>query len=154
MAQKKLGEFAAPNNDYLRTPITQPAIAVEDYEIKPHYLSLVQQNQFGGSDVENAGMHLNTFTEICDMMRIKDVDLDAVKLRLFPFSLRGRAKEWLLSLPKTTITSWEECPSLFMTNFFPPAKTMQLRSNITSFRQEENEPLPLAWMRMKECIRN
>src|SRR4051812_42299879 len=28
----------------------------EDYEIKPHYLSLVQQNKFGGSAVEDAGM--------------------------------------------------------------------------------------------------
>ena len=74
MAEKKLGEFATPNNNYLRTPINQPAITAEDYEIKPHYLSLVQHNQFGGSAVEDAGMHLNTFTEICDMMRIKDVD--------------------------------------------------------------------------------
>ena len=41
-----------------------------------------------------------------------------------------------------------------MTKFFPPAKTMQLRSNITGFRQEEREPLVLAWERMKECIRN
>ena len=60
MAEKKLGKFATPNNDYLRTPITQQAIASEDYEIKPHNLSLVQQNQFGGSVVEDAGMHLNT----------------------------------------------------------------------------------------------
>ena len=149
MAEKKLGEFATPINDYLRTPIIQPAIVVEDYVIKPHYLSLVQQNQFGGSAVEDAGMHLNTFTEICDMMCIKDIDPDAVKLRLFPFSLRGRAKEWLLSLPRNTITSWVGCTSLFMTKFSPPAKTMQLRSNITGFRQEEREPLTLAWERMK-----
>ena len=93
MAEKKLGEFATPNNDYLRTPITQPAIAVEDYEIKLHYLSLVQHNQFGGSAVEDASMHMNTFTEICDMMCIEYVDPDAVKLHLFPFSLRERAKE-------------------------------------------------------------
>ena len=122
MAEKKLEEFATPKNDYLRTPITQPAIAAEDYEIKPHYLSLVQHNQFGGSAVEDAGMHLNTFTEICDMMCIKDVDLDAVKLHLFPFSLRVRAKELLLSLLKNTIASWVEGTSLFMTKFFPPAK--------------------------------
>ena len=31
---------------------------------------------------------------------------------------------------------------------------MQLRSNITGFRQEEREPLALAWERMKECMRN
>ena len=43
MAEKKLGEFATPNNDYLRTPIAQPTIDAEDYEIKPHYLSLVNR---------------------------------------------------------------------------------------------------------------
>jgi hypothetical protein len=37
------------------------------------------------------------------MMRIKDVNPDAVRLRLFPFSLRGKAKDWLLSLLKGTI---------------------------------------------------
>ena len=41
-----------------------------------------------------------------------------------------------------------------MTKFFPPAKTMQLRSNITGFRQEDREPLALAWERMKESVRN
>ncbi len=86
------------------------------------------------------------------MMRIKDVDPNAVKLHLFPFSLRGKAKDWLLALPKGTITSWEECTNIFMTKFFPPAKTMQLRSNITGFRLEDREPLALAWERMKEFI--
>ena len=88
------------------------------------------------------------------MMHIKDVDPNAVKLRLFPFSLRGKAKDWLLALPKGTITSWDECTNIFMTKFFPPAKTMQLRSNITGFRQEDREPLALAWERMKESTMN
>jgi hypothetical protein len=42
MAQKKLGEEATPNDDYLIAPITQPVVTSE--EIKPHFLSLVQQN--------------------------------------------------------------------------------------------------------------
>jgi hypothetical protein len=41
-----------------------------------------------------------------------------------------------------------------MPKFFPPAKTMQLRSNITGFRQEDREPLGLTWERMKESARN
>ena len=117
MAAKKLGEFATPNDDYLRRPITQPTVDVDNYEIKPHFLTLVQPNQFGGSAVEDAGMHLNTFTEICDMLRIKDVNPNAVKLCLFPFSLRVKDKEWLLSLPTGTITSWENCCNMFMTIF-------------------------------------
>jgi hypothetical protein len=95
-------------------------------------------------------LHLNTFTEICDMMRIKDVNPDVVRLQQCPFSLRGKDKDWLLSLLKGTITSWNACTSAFMSKFFLPAKTMQLRSNIIGFRQEDREPLALAWERMKE----
>ena len=88
MAHKKPREFATPNDDYLRAPISQPAVEAKNYEIKPNVLTLVQQNQFGDSASEDAGMHLNTFPEICDMMRIKDVNPDAVKLRLFPVNTR------------------------------------------------------------------
>ena len=86
--------------------------------------------------------------------RIRDYDPDALKLRLFPFSLRGKAKEWLLALPRGSITSWADCCSKFLSKFCPPAKIMQLRSQITGFKQEEREPLALAWDRMKEAIRN
>ena len=51
---KKLGEFATPSDDYLRAPITQPVVDAENYEIKPNFLALVQQNQFGGSASEDA----------------------------------------------------------------------------------------------------
>jgi hypothetical protein len=154
MAQKKLEEYATPNEDYIRAPITQPAVEVENYEIKPNYLSLVQHNQFGGSTSKDVGLHLSTFAEICDMMRIKDVNPDAIRLRLFPFTLTGKSKDWLLSLPKGTITSWNTCTSDFMTKIFPLAKTTQSRSNIRGFRQEDREPLALAWERMKESVRN
>jgi hypothetical protein len=76
-------------------------------------------------------MYLNTFTEICDMMRIKHISHNDIKLRLFPFSLRGKVIEWLLSVPSGTITSCENCCNIFMAKYFPHAKTMQLCSNFT-----------------------
>jgi hypothetical protein len=36
------------------------------------------------------------------MQKYKDVDGNIIKLKLFPFSLRGRAKDWLLSLSRTS----------------------------------------------------
>ena len=42
MAEKKLGEYAIPNDDFIRAPITQPAVTAENCEIKPNLLSLVQ----------------------------------------------------------------------------------------------------------------
>jgi hypothetical protein len=50
-------------------------------------------------------MHFSTFAEICKMTHIKDIYSDVVKLCMFPFSLRGKDEEWLLALPKVSITS-------------------------------------------------
>jgi hypothetical protein len=41
-----------------------------------------------------------------------------------------------------------------MTTIFPPAKIMQVHSNIIGFRQENYDPLALAWESMKESVRN
>ena len=73
------------------------------------------------------------------MQKYKEVDGDIVKLRLFPFSLRGRAKEWLLSLPKNNIDSWTKCKDAFIGIYYPPAKIIKLRSNIMNFRQNDTE---------------
>ena len=47
--------------------------------------------------------HLNSFVDLCDMQKKKDVDNDIVKLKLFPFSLRDHAKVWFSSLPKIVL---------------------------------------------------
>ena len=96
----KLCDFSKTNNsDFISTPIT-PATSVESYEINAALLNLVMKEQFSGSRNEDGASHLNTFIELCDMQKKKDVDNDIFKLKLFPFSLRDRAKTWFSSLPK------------------------------------------------------
>jgi hypothetical protein len=41
------------------------------------------------------------------MQKFKDVENDIVKLKMLPFSLRGKGKDWLLSLPNDNINSWD-----------------------------------------------
>src|ERR1043165_9664229 len=82
------------------------------------------------------------------------MDGDIVKLKLFPFSLRGRAKEWLQSLPKNSIDSWSKCKDAFIGKYYPRAKIIQLRSNIMNFRQSGNEHVAQAWERMKTLFKN
>ena len=55
-------------------------------------LNLVTKDQFSGHPSEYAATHLNNFVDLCDMQKNKDTDNDIVKLKLFPFSLRDRAK--------------------------------------------------------------
>ena len=90
-----LCDFTSHNNiDFICTPIAPPATSAVSYEIKPAFLNLVMKEQFSGVG-EDVALHLNNFVELCDMKKYKEVDGDIVKLKIFPFSLRGRAKEWL-----------------------------------------------------------
>ena len=94
--------------------IAPPAPDVVFYEIKPALLNLVMKEQFSGVSTDDAATHLNNFFELCEMQKYKDVGGDIIKLKLFPFSLRGRATEWLLSLPRNSIDSWTKCKGAFI----------------------------------------
>jgi hypothetical protein len=55
---------------------------------------MMQASQFCGKAHEDAGAHLQHFLEICSTFTIKGVTNDAILLRLFEFSLLGKAKQW------------------------------------------------------------
>jgi hypothetical protein len=87
----KLCDFTSTNNnDFICTPTAPPAPKANFYEIKPALLNLVMKEQFSGVSTDDATAHLNNFVELCEMQKYKDVDDDIIKLKLFPFSLRGR----------------------------------------------------------------
>ncbi|XP_073064058.1 uncharacterized protein [Primulina eburnea] len=56
------------------------------------------QVKFGGSPSEDPNAHLENFLSICDTIKCNGVSTDAIRLRLFPFSLQGEAMEWLRDL--------------------------------------------------------
>jgi hypothetical protein len=87
------------NNDFISTLIAPPTASAENCDINAALLNLVMKEQFSGSPNEDAASHLNTFVELCDMQKKKDVNNDIVKLKLSPFSLQDRAKIWFSSLP-------------------------------------------------------
>jgi hypothetical protein len=53
---------------------------------------MVQQNPFCGNASKDANAHLQQFLEIYTTFTIQGVTQDAVRLRLFPFSLLEKAK--------------------------------------------------------------
>jgi hypothetical protein len=140
------------NNDFICTPIAPPAPEANFYEIKPALLNLVMKEQFSGVSTDDPAAHLNNFVELCEMQKYKDVDDDIIKLKLSPFSLRGRAKDWFLSFPRNSIDSWVKCKDAFILKYYPSAKIIALRSNIMKFRQFDNEHVAQAWERMKSMI--
>ena len=102
----KLCDFSnTNNNDFISTPIA-PITNAESCEINAALLNLVMKDPFSGLPSEDAATHLNSFVDLRDTQKKKDVDNDIVKLKLFPFSLRNHAKAWFSSLPKNSIDSW------------------------------------------------
>src|SRR3954470_8991775 len=150
----KLCDFTSHNNsDFICTPIATPATSTPSYEIKPALLNLVMKDQFSRAR-DDVALHLNNFIDLFDMQKYKEIDGEIVKLKLFPFSLRDEAKIWFQSLPKNSIDSWDKCKDAFIGKYYPPAKIIQLRSNIMNFRKLDNEHVAQAWERMKTLVKN
>jgi len=101
----------------------------------------MEQNQFGGRPSENPHLHLHNFMVKCDTIKLNEVSADAIRLRLFPLSLKHRASDWLLNEEPNSITTWEALLKAFLSKYFPPGKTAKLRAKITSFTQRDNESL-------------
>jgi hypothetical protein len=93
------------------------------------------------------------FCEICDTQKFKNVENDIVKLKLFPFSLIGKAKDWLLSLPNGSINSWDKLREAFIKKCYPPVQILQNINNMLSFKQNDNEHVATAWERLKIMLR-
>ncbi|XP_073049527.1 uncharacterized protein [Primulina eburnea] len=130
--------------------IARGTIAANNFELKPALINMVQLNQFGGAATADPHLHLRTFLEITDTVKINGVSDEIIRLRLFPFSLRDQARSWLQSLPLGSITTWADLVTKFLSKYFPPA---QLKIDITKFRQREFEVLYEAWERYKELLR-
>ena len=147
-----LRDYALPPTG-IQPVIRRPAIQANNFELKPVTLQMIQAIQFNGLPNEDPNAHIANFLEICDTVKYNGVNDEALRLRLFPFSLRDRAKSWLNSLPPDSIISWEDLTQKFLSKFFPPAKTAKMRIEINNFAQYDGETLYEAWERYKELLR-
>ena len=79
------------NEDYSR--IHHQSIDVNNFELKLALINMVQQQQqFGGSPSEDPNRHLSNFLQLCGMIKMNGVDHNVIKLKLFPFSLKDKAR--------------------------------------------------------------
>ncbi|KAI3813799.1 hypothetical protein L1987_18534 [Smallanthus sonchifolius] len=137
-----------------RSPITHPAVPnTNNWQIPSHIMSTITHStQFPDLGDEDAPGYLSRFGRICDTFNITGVSGDTIYLRLFPFSLSGRAATWLHTLPDNSITTWEDLQAKFMKKYYPPSKTARLRDQIHSFHMDTDEPYHMAWERINALL--
>ena len=152
--QKALKDYSRPTIEGCASSIRRPPIQANTFEIKPNIIQMIQHSiQFAGLSSDDPNLHIANFLELCDTFRHNGVSDDAIRLRLFPFSLRDKAKAWLISLPPRSITTWNELVQVFLVKYFPPIKSAKMRNDITNFFQQDMESLYEAWERYKDLLR-
>ncbi|CAM8940720.1 unnamed protein product [Rhodiola kirilowii] len=149
--EKPLKDYSTPSLTGFQSPIAPPGVNAPQFELKPALINMVGNNAFTG--IGNRNAHLTSFLELCATFKFNNVPKENIYLRLFPFSLTGKAKDWLWSHEGNTFTTWDELAQAFLLQYFPPAKTQRLKYLINSFRQGEDETFHEAWERFKELQR-
>ncbi|KAK8690564.1 hypothetical protein V6N13_074096 [Hibiscus sabdariffa] len=136
--------------DDINPMIVAPEIQVAYFELKPVMFNMLNSiGKFGGSHHEDARKHIHAFLDVCDSFRQQGVHENVLKLKLFPYSLRDRARAWLTGVPAGSMESWVDLCRSFLMRYNPPNMHIQLRNDIASFRQADDESIyVLQW---SEC---
>ncbi|KAI3740337.1 hypothetical protein L2E82_30765 [Cichorium intybus] len=96
--------------------------------------------------------HLYEFIAIANANTPRNTNRDIFRLRLFPFTLKDKAKYWFTSLPPNSITTWDQLKAKFLQEFCPASKTTEVRRAIQDFQQKPGEAFHEAFDRLKELL--
>ncbi|XP_070009972.1 uncharacterized protein [Nicotiana sylvestris] len=142
-ANRILRDNARPDRFNYESIVRKPPVAANNFEIRTGLIQTIQQSCiFTGDTSEDPHSHLIDFLELVETTKYNGVPPKAIKLRLFPFSLKVDAKTWLRSLPQGSITTWDQMTQKFLNKYFSPAKTTKLRQDISNFLQTDTELKP------------
>ena len=107
---------------------------------------------FHGMENENPYTRIRDFEEVCTTFKEGATDMEMLKLKAFPLSLKDKAKIWLNSLRPRTIKNWAELQAEFLKKFFNAHKSNNLKRQIYTFATHDNETFYQFWERYMETI--
>jgi len=93
----KLGDYGLANHLGHLTHTFRPANPAA-FDIKSTVLNGLREKQFDGTENMSPHEHLSRFAETCEFCVPPATVTDSQKkLRLFPFTLTGKARDWFLT---------------------------------------------------------
>ncbi|KAM1077460.1 hypothetical protein ACFX19_025257 [Malus domestica] len=101
---RPLRDTLAARANELPSCIVYPNEEGDEFEIRHHMLEILPI--FHGLAHEDPNMHITEFLMGCRNVIVKGFTAESIKLHLFPYSLKDKARAWLFILPSASITSW------------------------------------------------
>ena len=138
--------------DHIHPPrVSAPSCIIppaDDVAVRPYLVHLLPT--YHGMENENPYTHLRDFEEVCTTFKEGMMDMDLLKLKAFPLTLKDKAKIWLNSLRPRTIRNWAELQAEFLKKFFSAHKTNNLKRQIYTFAAHDGEKFYQCWERFME----
>ncbi|GJU70666.1 zinc finger, CCHC-type containing protein [Tanacetum coccineum] len=147
-----LRDYSKPSHEGYMNTIELP-VGNNMLPLRSDTIRLVQNGcSFHGLRSEDPNQHLKDFLKLMESLDLDGKNRERARLRLFQFSLRDQARNWLERLPAGSITTWEDLTTRFLAQFFPPERTAKLRNDILMFQQHHGKSLSEAWTRLKDLL--
>ena len=107
---------------------------------------------FHGKPSEDPYRHVDELSQVCEINHLENVPADTMKMKLFPATLRDRAKDWFLKLGKE-FTSWTEMEEEFLRKYYSVGKSTSVRKAIREFTQGSSKTFHEALEILKDLTR-
>ncbi|GKA65020.1 zinc finger, CCHC-type containing protein, partial [Tanacetum coccineum] len=139
--------------EYKATNTIKLPVGINVVPLRSDTIRLVQNEcSFHGLRSEDPKQHLMDFLKLVDLLDLDGENRERMHMRLFQFSLRDQASNWIERLSAGSITTWDDLTTQFLTQFFPPRRTVKLCNDILMFQQHHGESLSEAWTRFKDLL--
>ncbi|GJT81841.1 zinc finger, CCHC-type containing protein [Tanacetum coccineum] len=120
---RTLEDYSKPSHEGYRNTIELPA-GNNVVPLRSDTIRLVQNGcSFHRLRSEDPNQHLKDFLKLVDSLDLDGENRERTRLRLFQFSLRDQASNWLERLPAGSIATWEDLTTRFLAQFFPLGRT-------------------------------
>ena len=140
--------------DHIHPPrVSAPSYIIpptDDVVVRPYLVPLPPT--FHGLENENPYTHIREFEEVFTTFKEGVPEMDLLKLKAFPLTLKDKAKIWLNSLRPRTIRNWAKLQVEFLKKFFSTTKTNSLKRQIYTYSAYDNEKFYQCWERFLETI--
>ena len=133
--EKTMRDYLNPEKNAQTSCIVFPEmLPANTFSVKPNHISLLPY--FHGRDQESAYAHMRDFDEIVGTIVSHDGQKESARLKLFPFSLKDKAKSWFNTIAPQSIANWKELQQLFYKKFCPIHRTRKLMFSIQTFKEK------------------
>ena len=140
--------------DHIHPPrVSAPSCIIppaEEVVVRPYLVPLLPT--FHGMENENPYTHIRDSEEVCTIFKEGATDMEMLKLKAFPLTLKDKAKIWLNSLSPRIIMNWAELQVEFLKKFFNAHKTNNLKRQIYTFAAHGSENFFQCYERYLETI--